>query len=83
MKWEDPPTGYRGRPRSEVWAREAAELRSHPGTWAKIAEDMTSDKAGHLANNIRAGKLKNFSPRGDFEATSRNGAVYARFVDHA
>jgi hypothetical protein len=80
MKWENPPEIDRRSSKSGVWAKEARTLRDSPGRWAMITQGMTPGKAGQLANNIRSGVLKNFSPRGDFEATSRLGAVYARYM---
>lgn len=76
LTWEEPPANGRDR-----WASIAAELRAHPGRWAKVAEDEWPSAAGC----IKRGKFAAFRPAGSFEAAHRSvvgrkGDVYARYV---
>ncbi len=70
VKWEDPPavTG-RGRPGNEQWNKIAEELKQRPGKWALIRMNVPRDT--HTVGRIRTGKIKAFSPKGSFEASSR------------
>ena len=84
MKWEDPSVTPR-RYNSSKWRDEARILRANPGRWALLAEyPDTTSSARTLAWQIKSGRLAAFRPGGSFEATSRQGSVYARFLaDHS
>lgn len=86
IEWTEPPADRRGgsRPSTE-WDRIAAELRNHPGEWAKV---QTAANPG-AAYAIKNGGLKSFEPAGTFEAVSRSAGklrgktvvdTYARYV---
>lgn len=74
--WEDPPS----RNDHGKWSEIATELRRNPMRWGKIATMKTST----TATLISVGRLKDFRPRGSFEARSRRNGdhydIYARFV---
>lgn len=67
-EWSDPPTQTRGRAVSEKWQAVADELRSHPGQWAKIAENASPS----IASSINKGGYRSFRPKGSFQAVSRS-----------
>jgi hypothetical protein len=66
LEWEEPPASNYGRQRIDHRAV-AAELRKHPGEWAKIAVG-----AQRMAHEIKAGIMVAYRPAGSFEAVSRN-----------
>lgn len=83
VTWEAPPDDTRGGKPSTNWDPVAAELREHPGEWAKIADDAV----GALVTKINHGRSPSWEPAGHYEATARpNGqpnrrvAVWARYV---
>jgi len=82
IRWEVPPVQTAGRPHSKKWAAVADALKSNPGEWAVVAENVSPTTA-HL---IRSGSLKAFAPKGAFEAVTRGNknnraeSVYARYV---
>jgi hypothetical protein len=84
IRWEIPPTAKRtgGNSFSRFQAL-ADELRAHAGQWAVIYDGHSKSFTG-LANHIRQGSVRCFTPCGDFDATtrSRDGhyIVYARYV---
>jgi hypothetical protein len=47
--WEEPPSGARGRRRSD-WTKVLDPLKAHPNRWAKI---ITGRKSSSAANHIR------------------------------
>lgn len=57
----------------------AVALRQRPGAWAKWPEDLGTSQAGTYTTNIRNGHLKAFRG-GGFEALSRNGVLYVRYI---
>ncbi|WP_329405490.1 hypothetical protein OG563_26880 [Nocardia vinacea] len=69
-----------GRPPS--YMDEAAELRSHPFSWALLTTVDTGKAASSLANQIRRGKLRAFVTNGDgaFESAARQKDVYVRYM---
>jgi hypothetical protein len=76
LVWEDPPPL-----KSRVkWLDEAAELRSRPRTWARIAEHSGSGAAENMAAGIRRADLAAFHPRGAFDARSQGPIVWAVYV---
>jgi len=81
--WEDPPQDRRSHYGRH--AKIAAELKAHPGQWAKI---MTDANVSHTAL-IKNGGVKAYQPAGSFEAVARNSRtvdgrtrcdVYARYI---
>ena len=82
--WEDPPAKTRGRHMTGKHARIAAELRSHPGEWAKVATGEVQ-----IAAYIKYARTSTYMPSGSFEAVARNvrqvdgkrvADIYARYV---
>jgi hypothetical protein len=60
----------------------AEALRGNPGQWAVWPKDLASKTPQHrssIAGKIRQGNYAGF-PKGEFEATSRAGAVYVRYI---
>jgi hypothetical protein len=83
MIWENPPEAPKKR---KVLAREAAELRAHPGQWGVVDEYPQGDNhKAQVALMIRTGRFVAFRPDGAFEAVSRTAEgttkVYARFKE--
>lgn len=82
--WEEPEPADYGTPQLPHYEI-AAELRQHPGQWAKI---LTSVNLAY-GTKINNGRLAAYRPAGSFEAVVRNtrpeggssvGDVYARYV---
>lgn len=79
IKWEAPEPDGRGR---GAWDDTAEALRSRPGEWALVAEDVSASTA--IA--IKRARLAAFAPAGSFEAVSRSASnnrrarIYARYV---
>jgi hypothetical protein len=79
IRWEEPPPDSRGgahiqrRYDHEAIAR---ELRAHPNEWA-VVDGFSNPTWTTL---IGKGKLIAYRPAGSFEAISRYGVVYVRFV---
>jgi hypothetical protein len=73
----DPPPAEKTRAAGMSMQHEviAAQLRAHPGRWAKLP-DLNFGSAG----DIKYGRLAAYRPSGSFEAVIRRGAVYARHV---
>lgn len=83
IRWEDPPAPRSKPPRPWRWVAEAAELREHPGRWARLTTDSANLRsAAAMAHNIRAGLLRAFQPAGAFEAVARGDEVWVRYVGH-
>lgn len=77
LVWEEPPPDGRG---SADWGRLdhdaiANLLREHPGRWARICNGSTFS-----ASAIRKGQQRAYRPSGSYEAVTRLGAVYARYI---
>lgn len=76
-KWESPPQpGARRRADRRGWEPLAEALRANPSRWAMLAYGL----APQLAHEIQAGVLAPFRPAGAFEAVTRHGTIYARYV---
>lgn len=62
----------------------AYQLKRQPGKWAVVAE---APRNTGLAGSIATGRLRAYSPKGSFEAVTRNKGgiqtVYARYVGEA
>ncbi|QPR39542.1 hypothetical protein [Brevibacterium casei] len=62
---------------------DADTLRAHPGEWAQLNLDHLKPASRvKYSNSINSGKLQDF-PRGDFEAMTRRGEVWVRYVGKA
>lgn len=75
--WEEPPTDGRA---STNWGRLdhdaiAALLRRFPGRWARIC-----NAPAFSASAITKGQQRAYRPGGSYEAVTRLGVVYARYV---
>jgi hypothetical protein len=82
IEWADPPSrGGKLMTRREQ-SEFARQLKSRPGDWAIYPSHGSGVAIRALASRISHGRQSAF---GDgFEAVSRNGVLYARFVgDHA
>lgn len=85
LTWEEPPgtgawaAGIRGK-----HAQVAAQLKEHPGQWAKIPVTGGPVTARNMAYQIRKGEMAAYKPPGAFEAVSRTvdgqTCLYARYV---
>jgi hypothetical protein len=65
---------------SSAYEQEATELKDNPGLWAVVKVFEKNPNASAFAFSVRNGKLKSFQPAGDFQARTRGGEVWARFV---
>lgn len=83
LKWETPPPQRRGR--GFAYDEIAAALRSRPGEWALIAEDIECA----LVSRINKGTRRVWQPAGAFEARgqiirtdgkTKRSKVWARYV---
>jgi len=79
IAWEDPPSNRRRKGRD--WSPVAADLKAHPGKWARIFEGKASRS---LAGNISMGVLKAFQPKNSFQGAARQHdgevTIWARYV---
>jgi hypothetical protein len=85
LEWADPPAAKRDR---GTLPRAAAELRAHPGRWAKVLTAATAGSSQAAA--IKTGRHAAFRPAGHFEAATRSAGktpkgtqiydVYARYI---
>lgn len=87
LLWEEPPEtagGGGGGAADSKWQPIADALKQHPRQWARIATYEDEKQAYSGAGNIRRGKIRAFSPKGDFEARARKMEdgyiVYARYI---
>lgn len=71
LEFSDPPEVERGGPtgRSQIPAI-LAQLRNHPGRWARLPGAHTSPTKGRVESGVYAG-----TEAGEFEARSRTDAV--------
>lgn len=81
IEWSEPPDNPRALGNTKYGAV-AAQLKSRPGEWAKIADFTSPQSARNFAGNLRRG-LGVWSPKGHFEAVAREGKVWARYVGDA
>lgn len=71
----DPPR------RDPKWQEEADRLRlEHPGEWARIQEFNDAEKAWQTVSRIHQGRYQAFRPATEWEALSRDGWLYVRYV---
>jgi hypothetical protein len=85
LKWEEPPHADQRRPGgAKRHAEVAAQLKSRPGEWARVAAFDKDTRSRTYAHYIRRGGLAAYRPDGSFEAVSRTVdgeyRVYARYV---
>lgn len=87
LLFEDPPSKPRLAAPPGHHAKVAAELKEHPGEWARIGLYGSPSSAAAMAQGIRKGQLAAYRPAGAFEAVSRTVKneyrVYARFTGEA
>lgn len=75
---DEPPEPTRGR--NPLYSAFADALRENPGRWAVWPRSFKNrSSAGVTAGNIKRGRMANF-PSGHFDALSRDGKLYVRFV---
>lgn len=84
IRWEEPPPPRTGMNRSTSvshYSAVADELRANPGRSAVVREGPNGKG---LANHIKTGGVRCFTPAGDFDATFRVvngvGTVYAVYL---
>lgn len=77
--WEDPPEL---RAERMLWAERLQVLIKKPGQWAKIAEfpDDEKTRAHQLRSALNRRRYTIPQPEGEWEFTTRQGKVYARYV---
>lgn len=73
-----PKRPARSRP-SPVMEAFAAALKTQPRRWGKWPQELMSATAGAYASVIRSGELPAFRD-GKFDATTRNGVFYVRYL---
>lgn len=87
IEWADPPAPKGGALTRREQREFADQLKSRPGCWAiypafysafHLGQGGSSVAVRALASRISHGKQSAFG--GGFEAVSRNGVVYVRFV---
>jgi hypothetical protein len=80
IEWAEPP-----RPRqANVFAEFAAELRKHPGRWAKWPRTYSNPTSvGAVRHNIehKTDKTPANFREGTWEAVVRQGVLYVRYLD--
>lgn len=82
--WEEPEGRSRGVRASRYhWAEIAEQLKSKPGEWAMVGENLPLGSGTY----INMGRIRAFQPSGSFEATTRGRTedgkakkVYARYI---
>lgn len=82
LSWEEPPAPLRGRPSDVLPAAVQAELRAHPGKWARVHDYTAKSSAFGRAKAIREGK-GGVEGSGWEAAARRSGTgsiLYVRFV---
>lgn len=78
IKWEEPRDNRLGAGFDGI----AEALRTRPGHWAVVAENLTKSRtqASSLALGIRRGKYRAFQPQGEFIARSSKDTVWAAWI---
>lgn len=62
------------------WVDEAQALMSDPGEWYRFPDSRGDEALRTLAYRINIGMMAAFRPNGHFEAVTRNGSMYVRYV---
>ncbi len=85
IKFQDPPPDGKGHSRKSKWAGIAEELRSRPGEWALVGEQVSAS----MVTMIKSGRMAGMAA-GEFAAIGRNSNnatrrcdVYARYIGGA
>lgn len=79
--WREPPAEALKRSRLGMYSTFADELRNNPGRWALLPGDDRTPKGAHgTAQNLRQARMKDFKPKGAWEAVAHDTDVYVRFV---
>lgn len=76
MIWKDPPVAP---PRYLKYADNADELRANPKRWGMIVRPSTPS-AKDFAWRVCTGRVKAFTPAGDFDAVSDGRNVHICFL---
>ena len=84
LVFEEPPPAARGARHRSAHTGYAAQMREHPGQWARIVVANSRAAADSLAYQVKTGRLRAYLPSGSYEAVARtiNGEhrVYARYI---
>lgn len=80
--WEDPPPRAYGRGRPPQHLGFFNALRVHPGKWAQWPRQGNTNTAKNTATRINNGRYGG-TAAGEFEAVTRLGVVYVRYLDPA
>lgn len=79
--WEDPPESNKGGGVRRVLSEFADELRKNPNRWARYPTD---GRGKSIATRIRQGRSSVFTPKGSFEAVTREVdgklVIFVRYV---
>jgi hypothetical protein len=79
LVWCDPPTDGRGDRGDIPHELIAFKLRKQPGRWAKVIGSVNPSKV----SEIRSGAFAAYRPAGTFEAVSRRGSMWVRYVGNS
>ena len=78
MQWADPPAAKGGSLLRKEQREVAEELKTRPEQWAIYPSTGSSLAVRALASRISNGRMSAF--REGFEAVTRHGVIYVRFV---
>lgn len=78
IEWADPPPPKGGSLLRKEQRAFAEELKARPGQWAIYPSTRSSVAVRALASRISNGRLTAFGK--GFEAVTRHGVIYVRFV---
>lgn len=83
IEWAEPVSKSRSIPgRKSTYGEALSALRSTPGQWARVSDDLGGTKAASHAARIRNGIVVDVEP-GEFEAADDNGCLFVKFVGEA
>lgn len=83
LTWKAPPEHayFAGGGTAGRYRKVASALKAHAGQWAVLpGKSTTNGGAKATAQNVRAGKVKGFEPKGAFEAAVDGLTIYVRYV---
>ncbi|MEV6219909.1 hypothetical protein [Nocardia sp. NPDC051833] len=75
------PTTIRSRKPSDLLSEYAAALRARQGQWAKWPRKVSQSSSYAITDNVRKGAYPAL-PAPGYEAATRNGVTYVRYVGH-
>lgn len=75
IEWREPPAA--AAPTRTDWKAVVAELREHPGRWAKVYTAPNTRAAASTASSLRSGRYGEAQPD-EVEARTDGTDVYAR-----